>query len=88
MGDRIKKVVPSKFMGTMSSVFIIFYTGYTYSCSSYKGDFWKLEDKMTPRNMLMHTALRFPEEAYSTDIWKMVMDYYVWVYDWIPDIQS
>ena len=38
--------------------------------------------------MLMHSALRYPEETLSTDIWPMEMDYDVWVYNWIPDMQS
>ena len=36
------------------------------------------------RTMLMHTALRCPEDTLSTDIWPMEMDYVVWVYNWIP----
>ena len=36
--------------------------------------------------MMMHTALRSPEDTLSTDIWSMAMDYAVWVYNWIPDI--
>ena len=39
LGYRIKKLVSSKFMGMVSSIFVIFYTGDTYSCSSNKGDF-------------------------------------------------
>ena len=38
--------------------------------------------------MLMHSALRYPDETLSTDIWPMEMDYDVWVYNWIPDMQS
>ena len=38
--------------------------------------------------MLMHAALRCPEETFMTDIWPMEMDYAVWVYNRIPDIQS
>ena len=30
------------------------------------------------RNMLMHAALRFPEEKLSTDLWPTAMDYAVW----------
>ena len=40
------------------------------------------------RTMLMHDALRCPEETLSTDIWPMEMDYSVWVYNLIPDMQS
>ena len=40
------------------------------------------------RTMLMHAALRCPEENLSTDLWPMAMDYAVWVYNRIPDIQS
>ena len=38
--------------------------------------------------MLMHDALRCPEEKFSTDIWPMSMYYAVWVYNRIPDMQS
>ena len=40
------------------------------------------------RTMLMHAALRCPEETLSTDIWPMEMDYAVWVYNRTPDMQS
>ena len=40
------------------------------------------------KTMLMHAALRFPEYTLSTDIWPMAMDYSVWVYNRIPDMQS
>ena len=36
----------------------------------------------------MRAALRCPEDTLSTDIWPMAMDYAVWVYNRIPDIQS
>ena len=35
--------------------------------------------------MLMHAALRCPEDTFSTDIWSMAMDYAVWVYNRTPD---
>ena len=38
-------------MGMVSSVSVIFYTGSTYSCSSNKGDFVKLEEKAFPRRL-------------------------------------
>ena len=38
--------------------------------------------------MLMHAALRCPEDTLSTDLWPMSMDYDVWVYNRTPDIQS
>ena len=38
-------------MGMVSSVSVIFDTGATYSCSSNKGDFVKLEEKKFPRNL-------------------------------------
>ena len=38
-------------MGLVSSVSVIFDTGNTYSCSSNKGDFVKLEEKKFPRNL-------------------------------------
>ena len=40
------------------------------------------------RTMLMHAALRCPEDTLSTDLWPMAMDYAVWVYNLIPDMQS
>ena len=40
------------------------------------------------RTMLMHAALRCPEETLSTDLWPMAMNYAVWVYNMTPDIQS
>ena len=51
LGNRIKKLVSSNFMGMVSSVSVIFYTGYTYSCSSKKGDFVKLEENTSPINL-------------------------------------
>ena len=33
------------------------------------------------RTMLMHAALRCPEDTFPTDIWPMAMDYAVWVYN-------
>ena len=39
LGNRIKKLVSSNFMGMVISVSVIFDTGATYSCSSNKGDF-------------------------------------------------
>ena len=38
-------------MGMVSSVSVIFDTGATYSCSSNKGDFVNLEEKIFPRNI-------------------------------------
>ena len=40
------------------------------------------------RPMSMHSALRFLEDTLTTDIWPMAMDYAVWVYNLIPDMQS
>ena len=40
------------------------------------------------RTMLMHAALRCPEDTLSTDLWPMTMDYDVWVYNRTPDMQS
>ena len=40
------------------------------------------------RTMVMHAALRCPEDTFSTDIWPTAMDYAVWVYNRIPDMQS
>ena len=42
LGYRIKKLVSSNFMGMVSSVSVIFDTGYNYSCYSNKGDFGNL----------------------------------------------
>ena len=39
-------------------------------------------------NILMHDVLRCPEDTLSTDLWPTKMDYYVWVYNRIPDIHS
>ena len=40
------------------------------------------------RTMLMHAALRCPEDTLSTNLWTMAMDYAVWVYNKTPDTQS
>ena len=42
----------------------------------------------TERTMLMYSALICPEATFSTDLWPMEMDYDVWVYNRIPDMQS
>ena len=51
LGNRIKKLVSSKFMVMVRSVSVIFDTGATYSCSSNRGDFVMLEEKTFPRNL-------------------------------------
>ena len=51
LGNRIKKLVSSKFMGMVSSVSVIFDTGATYSFSSNKVDFVNLEEKSFPRKL-------------------------------------
>ena len=51
LGNRIKKLISSNFMGIMSSVSVIFVTGATYSCFSNKGNFVKLEDTKFPRKL-------------------------------------
>ena len=38
--------------------------------------------------MLVHAALRFPEDKLSIYLWPMAMDYAVWVYNRTPDMQS
>ena len=43
LGNRINKLISSNFMGMVRSVSVIFDTGDTYSCSSNKGNFVKLE---------------------------------------------
>ena len=39
------------------------------------------------RNILIHTDIRFIEGTYPTDIWPVKMDYAVWIYNHIPDMQ-
>ena len=51
LGNRIKKLVSSNFMGMVSSVSVIFENGSTYSCSYNKRDFVKLEEKKFPRKL-------------------------------------
>ena len=51
LGNRIKKLFSSNFMGMVSSVSAIFDTGDTYLCSSNKGDFLKPEEKIFPINL-------------------------------------
>ena len=51
LGNIIKKLFSSKFMGMVSSVSVIIDTGDTYSYSSNKGDFVKLDKKKPPRNI-------------------------------------
>ena len=40
------------------------------------------------RTMMMQAALRCTGYTLSTDVWPMEMDYDVWVYNHIPDMQS
>ena len=40
------------------------------------------------RTTLMHADLRCPEYTLYTDLWPIVMDYAVWIYNWIPGMQS
>ena len=40
------------------------------------------------RTMLMHDALRCPEDTLFTDLWPTAMDYAVWVKKRTPDMQS
>ena len=40
------------------------------------------------RTMVMHAALRCPEDTFSTDLWPMAMDYDVWVYNRTPGMHS
>ena len=40
------------------------------------------------RKIFLYVALRYPEGILSTDIWPTAMNYYVWVYNQIPDMQS
>ena len=40
------------------------------------------------RTVLMHAAIRCPEDTISTDLWPMAMDYTVWVYNRTPDMKT
>ena len=40
------------------------------------------------RTMLIHDVIRCPENTFSTGVWPMKIDYYVWVYNWFPDKYS
>ena len=40
------------------------------------------------RAILINSALRYPEDTLSTDIWPMPMDYDLCIYNPIPDIKS
>ena len=51
LGDTIKKLVSSNFMGMVRSAPVIFNTGDTYSCSSNKGECLKLEKKVFLRKL-------------------------------------
>ena len=51
LGNRIKKLISSNFMGIVSSVSVIFDTGCTYSCFFNKGDFVNLGEKTFPRKI-------------------------------------
>ena len=51
LGNRINKLVSSKFIGMVSSVSVIFDNGATYSCSSNKGYFVNIEEKKLPRKL-------------------------------------
>ena len=39
------------------------------------------------RTRFMHAVLICPEEKFCTNIWKMSMDYSVWINNRIPDIK-
>ena len=51
MGNRIKKLVSSKFMGLVISLLAIFDTGAIYSCYPNKAYFVNLEDKILSRKL-------------------------------------
>ena len=36
--------------------------------------------------IIIHDALKCPEDTIFTDIWSMEMDYAVWIYNRIPDM--
>ena len=40
------------------------------------------------RTMFMNSVLRCPKKTFSTDLWTIIMEYYVCVYNIIPDIKS
>ena len=40
------------------------------------------------RAMLMYAALSCPKDTFPTYLWPMAMDYAVWLYNRIPDMQS
>ena len=40
------------------------------------------------RTRLIYAEIRCPHDTFYTDIWPMAMDYSVWVYNQIPDMQS
>ena len=51
LGNRIKNLVSSNFMGMVSSVSVIFDNGATYSCSSNKVDLVNLKEKTFSREL-------------------------------------
>ena len=59
LGNRIKKLFYSNLIGMVISVSVIFDTEATYSCSSNKVEFVKLEEKTFPRNLKGIEKLRF-----------------------------
>ena len=42
----------------------------------------------TENTLLMNATLRSPEDTLYTAIWRMAMDYAVWIFNRIPDMQS
>ena len=77
LGDRIKKLVSSNFVGMLISVSVIFYTEDTYSCSSNKGYFWILKRRYSQEiSNTQQKALRFMDLGLSNilsgvkvDVW-------------------
>ena len=78
-----------EFMGDMLNKYEnIRFSGY---CASHKNGAAERTIKTVvtmERNMLMHAQLGCHKDIIYTDIWPMEMDYDVWVYNCIPDIQS
>ena len=60
--------------------------GESYQCGAAEGDTNAVVTM--EKTMLMHADLICPDDTFSIDIWPMSMDYAIWVYNQISDIQS
>ena len=74
MGDRIRKLISSNFMGMVRSVSVLFETGATYSCYSNKGDFVKLEEKKFPRRIKGIVKVQFMDLGFLYILSEMKVD--------------